>query len=259
MKDAELDTCLREANLEPANTFAERSGSRILLRTGQVLAAIIATLLLGVGVAWAASGTNPIASVFSDDLVVVESDLGFDSFSILEPMTEEGLASLPRGAAQAATFHAVSATIRDNQMEGRPPFGRDKSKFEPDPAFISAVGRGETNLGNPVTLLVEGEEICSYTGENGFGRGSCADLERIAEGQTVSWGSERSNRRLSLAALYNDDVAAIDVLEDSEPPIDIPNNALELRNLRYRDITLVGLDRDGNELFRDEVPLSMKP
>ena len=144
-------------------------------------------------------------------------------------------------------------------MNGLPPFGKDKSKFEPDPAFISAVGRGVTSLGTPVTLLVEGDEICSYAGEKGFGRGSCADLERITQGETVSWGSEWSNRRLSLAAIYNDDIAAIDVLEDSDPPIEIPNNVLELRNLRYRDITLVGLDSEGNELFRNEVPLSMKP
>jgi hypothetical protein len=231
----------------------------LIRRIGQIVLAVLAVLLVGVGVAWAASGTNPIASVFADDLKVVESDVGFDSFEILEPVTQEDLATLPPGAAQAATFRAISKQTMENAMNGLPPFGRDKSKFEPDPAFISAIGRGETNTGNPVTLLVEGDEVCSYAGEKGFGRGSCGDLESIAEGKVVSWGSEWRNNRLSLAAVYNDDVAAIDVLGDSKPPIEIPDNVLELRNLKYQDITLVGLNDEGNELFRDSVPMSMKP
>ncbi|OJU95845.1 MAG: hypothetical protein BGO23_09715 [Solirubrobacterales bacterium 67-14] len=231
----------------------------MIRRIGQIFLAVLAVLLVGVGVAWAASGTNPIASVFSDDLKVVESDVGFDSFEILEPMTEEALATLPRGAAQAATFHAITKQTMENVFNGLPPFGRDKSKFEPDPVFISAIGRGETNTGNPVTLLVEGGEVCSYAGVNGYGRGNCGDLEAIDKGDVVSWGGENRGRRLDLAGIYNDEVAAIDVLGDGEPPIEIPDNVLELHHLRYQDITLVGLDDEGNELFRDRVPMSMKP
>ncbi len=259
MNNAQLNARLRAANPVPGPEPTAARGLSTVKRIGQIIVAVLATLLIGVGVAWAASGTNPIASVFSDDLKVVESDVGFDSFEILEPMTREDLATLPRGAAQAATFHAISKQTMENTLNGLPPFGKDKSKFEPDPAFISAIGRGETNLGHPVTLLVEGDEVCSYAGEKGFGRGSCGDLDAIARGDVVSWGSEWRNRRLSLAAIYNDDVAAIDVLGDSEPPIEIPDNVLELRNMRFKDITLVGLDSEGNELFRDEVPMSMKP
>lgn len=193
-----------------------------------------------------------------DDLVVVESDTGFDSFEILEPMTQEALATIPRGAAMAAGFHAISGTVQRNLMNGLPPFGHAKTKFQPDPAFVSAIGRGETNTGSPVTLLVEGDEVCSYSGEYGFGRGNCGDPEVIADRGAVSWGS-RTGKLLDLAGLYNDDVAAIDVLGDGLPPIEIPNNALELRDLPYRDITLIGLDDEGNELFRDEVPMGMRP
>lgn len=259
MNNARLDARLRAANPVPGQPTPPAVRPSVARRITQVILSILAVLLVGVGVAWAASGTNPIATVLSEDLKVVESDVGFDSFEILEPMTDEALAELPRGAAQAAVLHAITRQVMDNTRNGLPPFGRDKSKFDPDPAYISAFGRGETNTGNPVTLLVAGDEICSYAGEKGFGRGSCGDLKAIAQGKVVSWGSEWSNRFLSLAAIYNDDVAAIDVLEDSEPPIKIPDNVLELRNLRYQDITLVGLDEDGNELFRNQVPLRMKP
>lgn len=258
MNDAQLNARLRAANPMPGQVPPPASGPSMFRRVGQIVLGVLAALLVGVGVAWAASGTNPIASVFAKDLVVVESDTGFDSFEILEPMTEEDLATLPRGAAQAAMFHATSKQIMENTLNGLPPFGRDKSKFDPDPAMISAVGRGVTNTGNPVTLLVSGGEVCSYAGEQGFGRGSCGDLEAIAEGKVLSWGSQ-DRFHLDLAAIYNDDVAAIDVLGDGRPPIEIPDNVLELRDLKYEDITLVGLDEEGNELFRDEVPMSMKP
>jgi len=257
VRNAELNARLSKANPVPMARVPAAHRSFSLGRTGRVLLAILAALLLGVGVAWAASGTNPIASVFADDLKVVESDLGFDSFEILQPVTEEDLSALPLGTARAAVFLSTSRQTAENTKNGLPPFGRDKSRFDPDPAMISAIGRGETNTGRPVTLLVSGGEVCAFTGKNGFGRIACGDVESIAEGRAFTWGSQ-INSLLGLTGIYNDDVAAIDVLEDSEPPIEIPDNVLELRDLRYQDITLVGLGDEGNELFRREAPLSMK-
>ena len=202
--------------------------------------------------------TGESATLAVDEhLKVVESDLGFDSFEILQPVTEEDLSALPLGTARAAVFLSTSRQTAENTKNGLPPFGRDKSRFDPDPAMISAIGRGETNTGRPVTLLVSGGEVCAFTGKNGFGRIACGDVESIAEGRAFTWGSQ-INSLLGLTGIYNDDVAAIDVLEDSEPPIEILDNVLELRDLRYQDITLVGLGDEGNELFRREAPLSMK-
>jgi len=246
-----------------AVTFAgETSGSRALRRVGQILLAILATLLLGVGIAWAASGTNPIASIFTRDLRVENSNVGIDSFEDLEPMTQETLEALPPGVAQRATFKAIHDTIMDNQMHGRPSFGYRKDPavpFRPDPASISAIGQGETNLGTPVTLLVIDGEICYFTGEDGYGSGGCGDIEDVERGRFFGWGSERNSRLNHVYGLVGDDVATVELAGSDRPPIEVPGNVYELRNMRWEDVTLVGYDEDGNELFRHELPLSMKP
>ena len=259
MKTAEIIACLREANPEPDHTFAERSGSRVLLRTGQIVAAIIAALLLGVGVAWAATGTNPIASIFSEKLQVTESETGLDSFSMLEPMTQESLDALPPKVKQIALFRASGNAIQRNIEAGLPPFGKDKSKFGPDASFLSAVGHTWTNLGTPVYLIVIDDEICYFVTSGADIKNGCTDLDDIDRGRTVNWSSEMRSRLNRVTGIYTDRVAAIDVLEDPEPPIEIPGNVLEFRNMKWEDITLVGLDDEGNKLFRYKVPLSMRP
>ena len=258
MNNAELNTILREANLEPHHTFAESPGSRTLVRATQFLAAIIAALLLGVGVAWATSGTNPFATLFAEKLQVTESETGLDSFSFLEPMTQESLDALPPRVKQMALFRAFSNATQRNLEAGLPPFGEDKSKFEPSVTHLSAVGSTQTNLGTPVYLVVADDEICSYNMAGAGISSNCTDLENVDRGRTVNWGSESRNRLLRVTGIYTDRVAAIDVLEDAKPPIEIPGNVLELRNMKWQDITLVGLDSDGNELFRNKVPLNMR-
>ncbi|MFT3954775.1 MAG: hypothetical protein QM722_10420 [Piscinibacter sp.] len=259
MNDAQLNARLRSANPVPGPAPSSAPGVSLFRRIGQIVLAVLAVLLVGVGVAWAASGTNPIASVFADDLKVVESDVGFDWFEILEPMTQEDLATLPAGAAQAATFHAISKQTMENTMNGLPPFGRDKSKFEPDPAFISAIGRGETNTGNPVTLLVEGDEVCSYAGEKASGEAAVAISSRSPRAKSSAGdpsGETTASASLpSTTTTWPRSTCSRIPNHRSRSPTTSWNSAI----CGIQDITLVGLDDEGNELFRDSVPMSMKP
>lgn len=259
MNKRELDKKLRRANPVPANSSRQPRAIQ-LWRTGKVVAAVLAAFALGVGVTWAATGTNPVTSAFTKSFEVGESKVGLDSFSIIRPITQEDLDSLPRGVAMAAHMHAEMKTISENLRKGRAPFGTPKPTrehpFQPDPSEISAIGSGYTNEGTEFTLLVVDDEICVYTGPRGFGMGNCGSLDWIQKKALISASSDGGGPNLTrLMGLVTDEVKEIKVAGSSAPPIPV-QNVFEIRHLKPVDITVIGLDGDGNEVFREGVPVS---
>lgn len=259
MRKREFDKKLRGANPVPVDR-SQRPHDFSLLPIGKVLVAVLAAFALGVGVTWAATGTNPVTSVFSKSFEVSESSVGFDSFSILRPVTQEDLDSLPRGVAMAAHMHAEMRTISENLRNGRAPFGSPKPTrehpFQPDPSKISAIGSGHTNEGTEFTILVIDDEICVYTGPRGYGLGNCGPLDWIQKKALISASGDGGGSNLTrLMGLVTDEVKEIKVAGSGDPPFPV-QNVFEIRHLKPADITVIGFDEDGNELFREGVPVS---
>jgi len=205
----------------------------------------------GVGAAWAATGTNPVASIFRKDLKVTESEYGLDSFSILEPMTQEKFDALPRRIAERASMHASMARLGSGMRSGQP----EGSKRDPEhPAGISAIGQGTASSGTDVTMLVMDDQICTIWS---VGSSNCAPLEGIKEGMSVGGSPERSNRRLwRLTGMVTDEVALVRIEGSDLPDMPVQDNVLELRNMEPENVRLIGLDDEGNEVVRTGVPIA---
>lgn len=256
MTNAQLNARLRAANPVPVEYVPRGFRPSKISRFVQMALAILATMSIGVGIAWAASGTNPFSSLFSDTVKVSDSKVGRESISSLQPMTPEALEALRPRIAETAVVRAAGETARQDRIAGQAAFQEGKTAFKPDPSMISAFARAETNLGTPATLLVVDETICSFTGADSYGVSNCGALVDVGEGKVVAWRSEAEGAGLKhVTGIFGDRVASIDVLGDKNPPIQVSGNVFELRNVNSREIVLVGIDDLGRELFRSRTAL----
>lgn len=244
---------LRKANPVPeeANSVATRRRRRWRL-AGQTTLAIIGALALGTGVAWAASGENPVASLFSDDIEIIESSAGLDSLSILEPATQEMFDALPRDLAFRASAVAIRHTAMENLKNGDPPFtehGVSRTKgFDPIPAELSAIGQGRTSNGSRVTVMAIAGEICGYLDIRG--PGNCGSMELIEQGSLVAGTSDGKNGDLwRVFGVVTDEVAWVRIDGSDIPPVSVKDNMFDLRNMKKLGLPLIGLDDEGNEVF----------
>lgn len=244
---------LRSANPFPEDPPPTKSSPDALRRTGQALLVLVGVLVIGAGAAWAAGGIDPVSSIFGDDVEVIDSDHGLEQFSVLEPATQEKFDDLPRDLAFRVFAIAVRNTIVVNTRNGDEPFdenGRSRSKdFDPIPAEISAIGRGETSSGTGVTVMVIEGDFCFYLSLRG--PSNCASLEEIQDTALVGAEGEPGNRKLSrMYGLVTDDVASIEIEGSGLPPTPVSDNAFDIRNVKPNgEMRLVGLDANGAELF----------
>ncbi|MDQ5893794.1 MAG: hypothetical protein QG596_55 [Actinomycetota bacterium] len=260
MTNAQLNARLRAANPVPVESVPPGLGHSRMNRFMQVALAVLAAMSVGVGAAWATSGTNPFSSLFSNTVKLSESEVGRESISALQPMTQESLETLEPRIAETAVVRAAGETARQMRLEGQAPLSLRKAASEPDPTTISAFAQVKTNLGTPAILLVVDDTICSFTGPESYGVSDCAALDDVGEGEVITWRSETDSPNLKhVTGLFDDQVAAIDVAGDAKPPIRISGNVLELRNVDSRSISLVGFDDRGRELFRNKTTLSSSP
>jgi len=246
---------LRKANPVPMEGSPSRTGRRNIRRAGQALLALVGVLVVGVGAAWATSGVNPVASLFKENLKVVESDYGLDSFSILEPMTQEKFDALPRRTAMHLTMMGQARSLSralENSPDKKGPLKLDN--IEEVPVGISAIGEATASTGSEVTMLVVDEQICTAWR---YGAGNCSSLESIREGFTVGGSPELSDDGLwRLNGMVTDEVETIVVDGTDIPPMPISDNVFEFRNMEPIDRRLIGLDEDGNEVFRTGAPMA---
>lgn len=255
MKPRDPMTRLRRANPLPTSSAEPGSKRRALRRASQGLLALIGILAIGVGAAWAVSGVNPVAPLFEENVKVVESDFGLDSFSILEPMTEEKFDSLPRKTVQAVSRMAFSLGIRSH-VESGGPVDLDEIMDENNrmPVGISAIGEATASTGSEVTMLVMDGLICTTWK---YGAGNCTSLENIRKGITVGGSNEHSNTQLwRLNGIVTDEVHEITIDGSDLPPMPVTDNVFEFRNMPPRNLRLIGLDEDGNEVFRTGAPIA---
>ncbi len=253
MNNAELDARLRAANPVPVAPIPGLDGRSLLMGIAQIAAAILVALSVGVGVAWAASGSNPLAPIFADTLKVGESKTGFENFEALSPMTEESLETLPRNVVDLALFQASHETLVKDRQSRAPSTLED---LKPDPTLISAFARAKTNLGTPSILLVIDDEVCAFVLRKDQSSNSCYTVEDVESGNHLTWHTEPMNTQHKyLTGVFNDRVETIDVLGDGRAPILIPDNVFELRDVDQKSTTLVGRDADGSELFRQTVAI----
>lgn len=243
---------LRQANpvsLQPAVTSARRKNWR---RPGQVLLAVLGALVIGTGVAWAANGGNPVASLFGDDVKIVKSDAALDSLSVLEPATRQAFDALPPDLAFRASAVANRHSMMENLRNGDPPFtehGRSRSEgFDPVPVELSAFGQGRTSSGSLITIMVIAGEVCGYLDIRG--PGICGSMEQLRQGGLTGGAPERADADLwRIFGVMPDDVAAIKIEGSKAPPVPVSDNVFELRNAKRVFLPLIGLDVDGNRLF----------
>lgn len=251
---------LRRANPVPVEATAA-SRRKLGGAVARILLVISGVFAIGFGAAWAASGENPVSSIFKKDIRIVESDSGLDSFSVLKPMTESDFESLPRGMVFRLSIKATQATILKNLKEGRKPFterGPSRSRyFDPDPAAVSAIGQATASTGRQATVMVINGELCVYW-DAGRGPGVCGSLERIAAGEISVGGyaEERNFHLWQFNGVVPDEVAAIVIEGSRRPPMPVRDNVFEFRNMKSKNLRLIGLDRDGREVFRSSAPLA---
>lgn len=251
---------LRRANPVPVEASAA-SRPKLGGAVARILLVISGMFAIGFGAAWAASGENPVSSIFKKDIRIVESDSGLDSFSVLKPMTQEEFDALPRDLALRVHFAATTHTIQKNLAEGRKPFanrGRSRSSnFRPLPAAVSSIGHATASTGREATVMVVNGELC-VNWDYGRGPGSCGSLERIAAGDIgVSGSLEGGNPHLwRILGVVPDGVASIVIQGSTRPPMPIRDNVFEFRKLRTKNLRLIALDRDGREVFRTAAPLA---
>lgn len=244
---------LRKANPVPEkHSHVVTHRRRRWRRASQTALAIFGVLALGTGVAWAASGENPVASLFSDDIEIIESSAGLDSLSILEPATQEMFDALPHDLAFRASAVAFRHSIMENLRNGDPAFtehGVSRTKeFDPIPAELSAIGQGRTSSGSRVTVMAIAGEICGYLDIRG--PGNCGSMELVQRGRLVAGTSERKNGDLwRVFGVVTDDVASIRIDGSDMPPVPVTDNMFEFRNMEKLRLPLIGLDDDGTEVF----------
>lgn len=252
MKTTSAMARLRQANPAPEDPSPSRSGARKLRVAGQVLLAVVGVFVVGVGAAWAATGTNPVASLFGADIEVVSSDYGLDSLSILEPATQEKFDSLPEDLAFRAFAIATRNTISANVRDGLDPFnerGASRTEdFDPIPAEISAIGRGLTFSGTGVTMMVIEGEVCVYFGLRG--PSECRTLGDIKNGLAFSSGDPSNRQAFRVFGVVTDDVASMRMPGSGLPPMPVSSNAFDIRNVEGDDFELIALDRNNREVFR---------
>lgn len=242
---------LRRANPAPLDSTQTRPDRNKLRLTGQVLLAVAGIFVVGAGAAWAASGTNLVASLFGDDIEVTDSTYGLSSISTLEPATQERFEDLPSDVAFRAMTVAVRKTIMANLRDDRPPFyerGPSRTEdFDPIPAEISAIGQGTTFSNTRVSMMVIEGEICTYFGVRGASAcGTLADVEQgLVEGSRDP-GTEGGSR---IFGVVTDDVAFVQIVGSGHPPEPVSSNSFDLRNVRPEYPVLVALDANENELF----------
>lgn len=236
---------------------------RKLFRSGQAALALLAILGLGVGAAWAATGTNPIAKLFTKEFSVGESDYAIDKFSILEPMTEAELKAMPERVAMMAgmmkSMHITTERLERKlaKRTGRKAAGGTVSDAPPtgDPGTITAIGHGTTTQGNEVTMMVLDGQICYQLRS---GSGGCDSLEGI-EGRG-SFGASPEPANLDLArvsGIVTDEVRTMEVEGRREPPTTVTDNVFEFRRLKPKNIALIGRNDQGDEILRLGVPLKV--
>ena len=216
----------------------------------RALAVLLASLAVGVGAAWAATGKNPIRTVFGQEISISESDFALDSFSILEPMTEEDLAKLPRSIGFTVSSLRSLAEIRSRagaRAGGGPPAGPGV-----DYGAVSAIGQTEMPDGSVATMMVLGDQVC---GQWRGGAGNCAPLELIDERGMFGAYPEPGGRGLAkVAGIVTDEVEAIAVEGSDDPPTPVSNMYL-FRHMPPVATRLIGLDEHGAEVMRIGVPL----
>lgn len=260
MNNRRLDERLRAANpVQPV--FKAGETATMLQRLGKSLLVMLGLFVLGVGASWAATGKNPVASIMGGGIQVAESEVGLDSFSSLRPMTPGDLAVIPDGIAMIIRFRAETKAFAE-RLEARVesddrPIARD-GRFRPNPAFVSAIGFGTTNLGTRVTMMVVDDEVCAYVG--GFSLSHCDYLDRIAQGEMiwsgVTWNHTKNEGHTQVVGLVTDEVVAVQLGGSTDPPISLSGNVWEFRDLPPGKYRIIGLDEDGEEVFRERVPVS---
>lgn len=212
----------------------------------------MAVLLIGVGVTWAATGTNLVTSLYGDDVEIIESEYGLDSLSILEPATQERFDELPDNIAFRASAKANTNTIMANLKDGFEPFherGPSRSEdFDPIPIEVSAIGSGSIYGGTTVTMMVIDGELCAYLGLRDTSM--CGTASEVQDGLVYGSGETRNDRISRIYGVVPDDVATIRI-EGGEPiQVPITSNAFDIRNVTPGDLELIALDQDENEIFR---------
>ncbi len=213
-----------------------------------LLAALAAMVVVGYGVAWAATGHRPLSGPYSEGLTLAISDYGLEQFAALEPATDETIATIPQRTLmplQAQRF--MARDIEYLRRHGR--FPSRKKQMEVPPGEITAVGHVETAQGTPFSLVVMNGKLCW----NDWRGGNCADVESIEKRGVINWGSEWDKPRLSrVTGIFTDRVASI-LVNGREIPV--PENVFEIRNVPMRNLQIIALDDQGKEVLRTGVPI----
>ncbi|MDQ2623180.1 MAG: hypothetical protein M3Y45_09105 [Actinomycetota bacterium] len=238
-----------------------RGACRLHSGAARFAVAVLAGLLVSVGVAWSATGENPVAIVITkvgNRLVPPEPGTNLfvdgeaplpESLSIVERPDEESVGELP--GYTLSMLQMLQTGFRQSDL--------DRIRTEDDfrriprvvnPEFIRGVGRTELPSGEVVSVVATLDRVCAFWLR--LEEAMCGSDEEIVEKGIYQFrvGHFRKGP-WEIFGLVDDRVARVSA-ESSSVVRDatVQNNVFQLAPLPPFDVTLTAFDREGSVLYR---------
>ena len=217
---------------------------------GRTIVAIVAALLLGSGVAWAATGEFPGKLVFGHELgeglSTGEQDEASEGFSVLGPA--ESTEDIPDETLRLLQFMRLKP--------GPPPSGPGPTpeNFKPETvlesADITAIGHARTDPGGRVSIFVMDGKICYFWID--LRGGNCGTPAEARRGRLFTTGRIHDGSRGAIGVV-DDRVKTIRVEGTSIPAEPVIDNVFDITGLPDRPVVFISLDESGHEVHRVKV------
>lgn len=236
--------------------------SRLRSRLGRTIAFGLAGLLVCAGVAWSASGDNPVAVVIKQvgnrllppepgtNVFVTEGAPLPRGLSLVSRPDENTVEHLPAFTLEMLQIQQISHRQEDlDRVETDADFERLPLVIRPE--FIRAVGEAELPSGETVSVVAVQDEICACWLR--VEEAMCGSDRSFVNKGIYQFG-DFSGRQgpWDILGLVDDRVASVSAWSHSvNRRTRVESNVFELRNLPKYDVTLIAYDRSGRELYRN--------
>ncbi len=235
-----------------STTVPRRSRGLGRTRFLKICAAVLAVFAIGTGVSWAATGEFPGELIFGHELgeglSAGEEDATSQDFSVLQPADQNVISELPESAL------LMLQGLRASPVP--PPAGAIpedlEREFDLAPGTITGVGTAHTEPSGDVAVVAINDQICSFWIE--IPMGNCDPVATIEERGQISAGHFGTGGDRVALGFVDDRVAAIEIRGANRRDVPVSNNVFEVTDLPEGPIALVGVDEQGDEVFRRSMP-----
>lgn len=249
-------------NQRPTGSIDVRAskGLRARSRAAKVIGVGLCALLVGVGVAWSATGNNPVAVVI--DKVgnrLMSPAPGTNLFASGRESLPAGLSIVePADQAEIDNLPEFTLTMLQMQQTGFRQEDLDRIKTEADferlpyvihPKFIRATGQTTLPTGQTVSVVVLEDEICAYWLE--IKAAMCGSEKNFLSKGIYQFrvGHPRKGP-WEIFGLVDDRVAWVSAESSNEVRrATVENNVFQMAPLPPFDVTLTAYGSDGEVLY----------